>query len=153
MGGTRTLVTAVVFFGAMFIAIVSAASPDPEAAAAKDTHAHEGEQSNFTLKEVMQHLGAAQSQLHLGLLSHNRLMIANGAKAIAHHPMPKGGLKPYIKKNHQQLMPTIKEMDQRVHSTAVEIFKRSDRATMVELQALNDRMVVGCLSCHELFRD
>ena len=119
-----------------------------------DTHADNGAAvSDFTLKQVMQPLGASQNQLHLGLLSNNRLMIGKGAHAIAHHPMPKGGLKPYIKKNQKALMPTIKAMDTIVHDTAIELAKKADTAPLADLQKLNDRMVQGCISCHHMFRD
>jgi len=72
------------------------------------THAEKGKQSSFTLREVMQHLSASQQQIQTGLLMNNRLMIKVGAAAIQDHPMPKGGIKPYIKKNHAALKSTIK---------------------------------------------
>ena len=116
-------------------------------------HAHKAEQSDHTLREVMQQLGTSVQQIQAGLLSNNRLLIATGAKGIAHHPAPKGGLAPYIKKNHKLLMPTIKKMDAQVHSTAVQMFKTSKTASMAELQALSNTMISGCISCHAIFRD
>lgn len=132
----------------------SSAKRSPTRPAAHDkTHATEGRASPYTLLEVMQHLNASQQQIQTGLLMNNRLMIHKGARAIADHPMPRGGIKPYIKKNHQALKSTIKAMDQQVHKTAVTLAERASTARMVELQALNDKMVVGCISCHDVFRD
>ncbi len=101
----------------------------------------------------MQHLSSSQQQIQTGILMNNRLMIKKGAIAIAHHPMPKGGIKPYIKKNHAALKGTIKTMDGLVHDSAVAIAKQSQTASMLELQVLNDKMVTGCVSCHNVFRD
>lgn len=126
------------------------------AAVAKDkghTHAENAKASPYDLRQVMQHLSSSQQQIQTGLLMNNRLMVAKGAHAIAHHPMPKGGIKPYIKKNHAALKSTIRAMDEQVHNSAVSLFKQSSTASMLELQALNDRMVKGCISCHNAFRD
>ena len=116
-------------------------------------HAHAGPESAHSLKTVMQALALAEQQIQVGLLTNNRLMIGQGAKAIAHHPRPKGGIEPYIKKHQDKLAETIQAMDKRVHGSAVAIFKGSGSATMLELQRLNDEMVRGCIQCHDLFRD
>jgi hypothetical protein len=133
--------------------LISAFAAGTWAYAEEPAHAHAAEASDHTLREVMQQLATSMHQIQSGLLTNNRLLIATGAQGIAHHPAPKGGLKPYIKKNHKQLMPTIKLMDKQVHATAVEMFKTSKTASMTELQALNNTMVSGCISCHAVFRD
>jgi hypothetical protein len=121
--------------------------------AEKETHAASATDSDFTLKEVMDYLGVAQAELQLGLLTNNRLMIQHGAAAIADHPKPKGGIKPYLKKNRSKFMDVVKTMDRQVHDTAVEISTKAPTAKMIELQKLNDHMVRGCINCHNVFRD
>ena len=74
--GTKPLFTAIAAFTLVFAATYALAESP------KETHAHKGEQSNYTLLEVMQHLSASQQQIQLGLLMNNRLMIAKGAAAI-----------------------------------------------------------------------
>ena len=123
------------------------------ALAAEGPGHHMKKPSNYTLLQVMQHLAASQQQIQAGLLMNNRLMIEKGAAAIASHPMPKGGIRPYIKKNHAALKSTIKTMDRQVHQTAVTLADKAQSATMIELQALNNTMVTGCISCHDVFRD
>lgn len=110
-------------------------------------------ESPYTLREVMQHLGVATQELQTGLLMNNRLMIERGALGVADHPAPKGGIKPYIKKSTQGLEATIKQMDKQVHDTAVEIAAKAPKAKMLELAELNQRMVTGCIGCHDAFRD
>lgn len=110
-------------------------------------------ESNYTLKQVMQHLGAANAELQAGLVTNNRLMIKRGALAIADHPKPKGGLKPYIKKNHKKLMGTIKAMDTQVHDTARTIASKADDASLLELNELSHKITTGCIGCHNVFRD
>ena len=133
--------------------VALADKPEERGDQAHGTHAERGRPSDHTLKEVMQHLAASEQQIQMGLLMNNRLMVLEGAKAIAHHPSPKGGIKPYIKKNHAALKPTIQAMDKQVHSTAVSIAKQAGTASMLELQELHQTMVKGCISCHNVFRD
>jgi hypothetical protein len=120
---------------------------------AEEPHSHEGPESPHDLKTVMQALALAEQQIQVGLLTNNRLLIAQGAKGVAHHPRPKGGIAPYIKKHQDKLAETIQLMDKRVHGSAVAIFKGSATASMLELQTLNDELVRGCIQCHDLFRD
>ncbi|MEQ9501640.1 MAG: hypothetical protein RIT81_32515 [Deltaproteobacteria bacterium] len=120
---------------------------------AEAPHGPKGGEAGYTLKHVMQHLDAAETELHRGLLMNNRLMIERGARAIADHPAPKGGLKPYIKKNHTKLMPTIASMDKQVHNTAKEIADQAQTAPILELHQLQTKMTNGCIGCHNLFRD
>ena len=131
-----------------------ALSEEAEAPAEKaTTHAPENEESDFTLLEVMNHLAASQQQIQTGLLMNNRLMIAKGAYAIAHHPHPKGGIEPYVKTQHGALKGTIEAMDSQVHGTAKSMLKQSANASMTELQDLNHQMISACISCHNVFRD
>ncbi len=144
----KTLLIPALLFFALWLGTPVATANPPER-----QHVHEGQPSNYTLIQVMQHLSASQQQIQHGLLLNNRLMIAQGAKAIAHHPSPKGGIAPYIKRNHAALEATIQVMDEQVHKSAVMLFKKSATAPMLELQALNHQMVIGCMTCHNAFRD
>ena len=128
-----------------FVLVVSMVSAPPPARAKAE--------SGYTLKQVMQHLGAAQAELQAGLVMNNRLMIKRGALAIADHPKPKGGLKPYIKKDHVKLMGTIKAMDEMVHDTSRTIASKADDAPLLELNELSHKVTSGCIGCHNLFRD
>ncbi|MCA9550905.1 MAG: hypothetical protein KC933_12800 [Myxococcales bacterium] len=136
----------------LFITLPALAEEPPKKAD-PHAHAHGGPESPYTLKEVMQALALAEQQIQVGLLTNNRLMVAEGAKAIARHPRPKGGIEPYVKKPHDKLAETIQEMDKRVHGSAVSMFKSAKTASMLELQKLNDEMIRGCIQCHDLFRD
>lgn len=114
---------------------------------------HSAQESEFTLKEVMEDLAVNLSRIEYGILANNRLMIKEGAKGIAHHPNPKGGLKPYIKKDIKGKMKLITKMDKLVHDTAVETAKGADSEPMLKLQAKVDKLAKGCVSCHNVFRD
>jgi hypothetical protein len=116
-------------------------------------HAHAGPESIFTLREVMQDLGQQHARLHLGLLTGNRLLIEQGAHAIANHPRPKGGIAPYIKKNAAELMKAIPAMDKTVHDSAATIAQNAKTAPLAELHQLATEMTKGCLACHAQFRE
>lgn len=103
--------------------------------------------------QVMHHLGAASQDIQWGLLTNNRLMIKSGATRIENHPKPKGGIKPYIKKNIAALGAMIKKVDAQVHGAASALAKKAEKGTMIELQMLNNDMVKGCIQCHSIFRD
>lgn len=115
-------------------------------------HNHKG-QSEFTLIQVMHDLAYQLSRIQFGLLTSNRLMIKEGAKGIANHPAPKGGIKPYIKRNAEAIKEVIPEMDKIVHQTSIKIAKIAETADMLELQKLETEILSGCIGCHDMFRD
>ncbi|VAX15013.1 hypothetical protein MNBD_NITROSPINAE01-1644 [hydrothermal vent metagenome] len=109
--------------------------------------------ADLTLVEVMQDLSNQLSRIQSGILSGNRLMISKGASAIANHPAPKGGIKPYITKNSDELMKVVKEMDGTVHKTSMEMANLAFTAPMSELHEMLSRISGGCVKCHDAFRD
>lgn len=138
---------------ALLTAGLGYAQKSPPQGAEHPTSVEKKAESPYTLREVMQHLGVATQELQTGLLMNNRLMIERGALGVADHPAPKGGIKPYIKKSTQGLEATIKQMDKQVHDTAVEMAAKASTAKMLELAELNQRMITGCIGCHNAFRD
>ena len=107
----------------------------------------------FNLKEVMQDLAASIDRIQTGILTNNRLMIMEGAHGIAHHPNPKGGLAPYIKKNVDAVKKVAPEMDKQVHDTSLELADSATTASMKELQTKTAKILRGCVGCHDVFRD
>jgi len=118
---------------------------------------HKGDQAainaDLTLVQVMQDLASQLSRIQSGILTGNRMMIAEGAIRIANHPAPKGGIKPYITKNSDDLMKVIKEMDGTVHQTSTKIAELAYTAPMAELHEMTSRVAGGCVKCHDAFRD
>ena len=110
-------------------------------------------ESEFTLKEVMEDLAINLARIEYGILANNRLMIKEGAKGIAHHPNPKGGLEPYIKKDTSSLKHLIAKMDKQVHDSSVEMAKGAGSLPMLKLQEKADKITTGCVGCHNVFRD
>ena len=127
---------------------LSLAQKTPAVPAAKAAKA----ESPYTLKEVMQRLARSTDTIQLGLLSNNRLLIELGARAVADHPKPKGGLAPYLK-DREQVKAVARSIDQLVHQTAVEIAEAAPKAEMLELAKMNAKMIEGCIGCHEVFRN
>jgi hypothetical protein len=138
----------------LFSATQSLAAEDKHTSAHSHGESHgTAQESDFTLKEVMEDLAFSLSRIEYGILANNRLMIKEGAKGIAHHPNPKGGLKPYIKKKTAGLDNVIAKMDKLVHDTAVETAKGADSEPMLKLQAKADKITKACVGCHNAFRD
>ncbi len=54
---------------------------------------------DLTLMQVMHDLASNLNRIQWGIMTNNRYMVEQGAAGISSQPMPKGGLKPYIKKN------------------------------------------------------
>jgi len=75
------------------------------------------------------------------------------AAAIASHPMPKGGLKPYVKKNAEMIKDVVPEYDRLIHKTAVQMKEQAGNASMRDLQGMANKIAEGCVSCHDLFRN
>ncbi|MBI5816435.1 MAG: hypothetical protein HZB29_12585 [Nitrospinae bacterium] len=120
---------------------------------AKHVMGEGGKQSEHTLMKVMHDLAFQLSRIQFGLLTNNRLMIEEGAKGVANHPAPKGGLAPYIKKNKEAIKSVVPEMDKKVHKTALKMAEGAATLNMIELQGLANTMTEGCVGCHDIFRD
>lgn len=154
--GPKRILTAYSIFLAIAITGISAGAAEHSHDSAN--HMHNAPDKNqkaveFTLKEVMQDLAASIDRINSGILTNNRLMIMEGAHGIAHHPNPKGGLDPYIKKNADIVKKVAPEMDKQVHDTALEVANSATTATMKELQTKSAKILRGCVGCHDVFRD
>lgn len=126
-----------------------------------DAHAHNHDtpelagkkESDLTMMQVMHDLAFQLNRVEFGIMTQNRRMIEEGANAIATHPMPKGGIKPYLKKNAEQIKAVIPAMDATIHGTATDMASHAAVAPMKDLQALYNVMAENCVSCHTVFRD
>ncbi len=149
----------------LIVAAVLLAAMGTGATAAEHTHAHadahththgepaESERAGLTLMQVMHDLAANLNRIQWGIMTNNRYMVEQGAAAIASHPMPHGGLKPYIKKNADMIKDTIPVYDEQVHTTAAEMKEKATTATMLELQKMAATIGDGCVNCHDVFRN
>ncbi len=113
----------------------------------------QGAQSDFTLMQIMHDLSFQLNRIQFGILTNNRLMVEQGATAITSHPAPKGGLKPYLKKNVDDIKSMAPVIDQDVHKAAVELAHDAKTATMLDLQEKTNSITKACISCHEMFRN
>lgn len=138
----------------VMIAYMAGFSPH---AAAETAHlkkiVNSGSSSHYTLQQVMHDLAFNISRINQGIFTNNRLMIKNGADAIAAHPKPKGGIKPYIKKNRSEVMNVVPVMDKMVHQTALDMAKIAETADMNKLLEMSHKISSGCVGCHDMFRD
>lgn len=135
------------------------ATAQGEAKPDQHEHSHDApgmaakKESELTMMQVMHDLAFQLNRVEFGIMTQNRRMIEEGASAIANHPMPKGGIKPYLKKNAEQIKAVIPAMDANIHGTATQIAKNAAAAPMKDLQALYSVMSENCVSCHSVFRD
>lgn len=63
----------------------------------------EGAKSDYNLVQIMHDLAFQLNRIEFGILTNNRYMVEAGARAITSHPVPKGGLKPYLRKNAEDI--------------------------------------------------
>lgn len=128
---------------------------DPRAIVADDAHAHgmgQKAMSDQTLKQVMQGIQGDLSRIVYGVSVDNMHLVAQGARGIAHHPMPKGGMKPYITKNADKLPAMIPKMDEMVHQSAVKIAAAAGAGDRDAVVSHLSTMIKGCVACHQTFR-
>ncbi len=131
-----------------------AAKPaDPHAHSHEEAAAGEKGREDLTLMQVMHDLASNLNRIQWGIMTNNRYMVEQGAAGISSHPMPKGGLKPYIKKNADMIKDTIPVFDEQVHTTASEMKEKAAIATMLELQKMANTIGEGCVNCHDVFRN
>ena len=109
--------------------------------------------SQYTMMQVMHDLAYQLNRIQFGILTNNRHMIKEGAKSIARHPKPKGGLKPYLRKNAGAVKDAIPEMDRQVHLTAKKMAEAAGSESIARLQRMANTIAEGCVGCHDMFRD
>ncbi len=108
---------------------------------------------SITLRTVMQKVNFETLKILQGFIWNNDIMIIEGAKAIAEHPMPKGGPAKYIPPEKRELfMKNMKNFEKIVHGSAEEIIKLIKNGKKEEAFKKFNYMVEGCLSCHKMFR-
>lgn len=119
------------------------------------THAEpaENEHAGLTLIQVMHDLGSNLNRIQWGIMTNNRYMVEQGAAGIAAHPMPQGGLNPYIKKNADMIKDAVPVYDELVHKTAGQMKEKAATASMHDLQKMAASIGEGCVGCHEVFRN
>ncbi len=134
-----------------------AAQSEGQQAASEHNHGAPGmagkKESDLTMIQVMHDLAFQLQRVQFGIMTQNRRMIEEGATAIANHPMPKGGIKPYLKKNQDQVKAVIPAMDATIHGSATEMAHNASVAPMKDLQGLYNVMAENCANCHSVFRD
>ncbi|MBI3580969.1 MAG: cytochrome c [Nitrospinae bacterium] len=113
----------------------------------------EGAKSDYNLVQIMHDLSFQLNRIEFGILTNNRYMIEAGARAITSHPVPKGGLKPYLKKNAADIKAAAPSIDEDIHKAALEIAKNAKTASMAELQDKANGITKSCIGCHEMFRN
>jgi hypothetical protein len=113
----------------------------------------EGAKSDYNLVQIMHDLAFQLNRIEFGILTNNRYMIEAGARAITSHPVPKGGLKPYLRKNAEDIKAMAPSIDEDVHNAALEIAKNAKTASMTELQDKANGITQSCIGCHEMFRN
>lgn len=119
-------------------------------------HGHEGGGAAMTdasLIQVMHDLAAEMNRLQFGLFTGNRYQIERAARSIASHPTPKGGVKPYVKKNGDQIKAMVPEIDASIHGAAAAIADTARTAPIATLAARYSEIATGCVNCHLMFRD
>ncbi len=108
---------------------------------------------DLTLRGVMQKVNFETLKILQGFIWNNDLMIIEGAKEIAEHPMPKGGAAKYIPPEKRELfMKNMKNFEKIVHGSAEEIVELVKHGKKEEAFEKFNYMVKGCLSCHRMFR-
>jgi len=113
----------------------------------------DGAKGDFTLMQIMHDLALQINRIQFGIFTNNRLMIEEGARGITSHPAPKGGLKPYLKKNVDDIKAMAPSIDQDVHKAAMELADAAKTSTMLDIQERTNSIAKACVGCHEMFRN
>jgi len=109
--------------------------------------------SSLSLKEIMQDLAIQLERLQHGILYNNRYMVKTAAYGIAHHPAPKDGIKPYLRKNAAKVKSKIPAIDKKLHGAAKILINNVDNLSFIQMQKNYNNIAQSCVSCHNMFRD
>lgn len=107
-----------------------------------------------TLRQVMHEILSDFQSIVAGIATDNGEMVADAARRLASHRLPRGGLFPYlgIENITDDNLSALPAMEEAVEGTAVKLAEAAERGDMAEAAGRLSEIMTGCVACHQLFR-
>ncbi len=107
-----------------------------------------------TLRQVMLEVLNDYQTMTLGIMTNSSEMAVDGAKRLANHRIPVGGLLPYLGFENitDERLAVLDTFNSEVEGTANKIAAAAEKGDMATAASLLGTMSAGCVGCHEIFR-
>jgi cytochrome c556 len=129
-------------------------SPEVKQFLAKIAVKHTRHSDRATLVQVMQEILADYQSIAAAIAVDNGELAAESARRLANHPLPRGGMLPYLpldKVNSKDLS-ALPGMEETVEGGATRLAEAAERGDMAEAATHLSRIMSGCVGCHQVFR-
>jgi hypothetical protein len=134
---------------------ILALAPERVAALGKSSRSHRHPlDGQLTARQVMQQLLADYQAIGAALVVENGKQAAESARRLVDHPSPRGQVYPYIalEKVTEENIRQIPTMWQATFGKAQQLAAAAEKGDLQQAGALYGEIVVGCVTCHQLFR-
>jgi len=107
-----------------------------------------------TLRQVMLEVLNDYQTMTMGIMTNSSEMAVDGAKRLANHRIPVGGLLPYLGFDNitDERLAVLDTFNTEVEGTANKIAAAAEKGDMATAASLLGTMSAGCVGCHEIFR-
>lgn len=131
-----------------------ALSPELRATLGKLQASHPRHSKALTLRQVMQEILSEYQGVAAAVATDNAEHAADGARRLADHRIPVGGLLPYfpLDKINEASLSVLPAMNDAVEGAALRLAQAADRGDMAEAASRLGEIATGCVACHQFFR-
>lgn len=131
-----------------------ALSPELRATLAKLHASHTRHSKALTLRQVMQEILSEYQGVGAAIATDNAEQAGDGARRLANHRIPVGGLLPYfpLDKINDASLSVLPAMNDAVEGAALRLAQAADQGNMAEAASRLGEVATGCVACHQFFR-
>ena len=131
-----------------------ALSPELRATLGKLQASHPRHSKVLTLQQVMQEILSEYQGVAAAIATDNAEHAADGARRLADHRIPVGGLLPYfpLDKVNEPSLSVLPAMNDAVEGAALRLARAADQGNMAEAASRLGEIATGCVACHQFFR-
>lgn len=131
-----------------------ALSPELRVTLGKLHASHPRHSKLLTLRQVMQEILSEYQGVAAAIATDNAEQAADGARRLADHRIPVGGLLPYfpLDKINDASLSVLPAMNDAVQSAALRLAQAADQGNMAAAASRLGEITTGCVACHQFFR-
>jgi hypothetical protein len=133
---------------------VMSLSPEMMATIQKFYTSHTRHSDTLTFRQMMQEVLADYQSIVSGIAVDNAAQVADSARRLANHRIPRGGLLPYfpLDKINDESLSILVSMNETVEGNALKLAEAADNGHIAEATTYLSKIAAGCVACHQVFR-
>lgn len=133
---------------------VMALSPELKGTIQQVHAGHTRRAKETTLRQIMHEILSEYQSIASALATDNAEQVAESARRLANHRIPKGGLLPYfplnqVTNNDLGVLPAMNDI---VEGSALKLADAADAGDLPKAASYMSDIMTGCVACHQKFR-